>query len=341
MVRINFNGLNAHDIFNKIVDKTKDFNRTDFSTLNFEAKCEYALSCATDAMPYTRQLPYSDFISITSEIIKRAVNGDAVGLYYLARLDHRIGVSYDDKIEYYKRASDMGYLPATVRYLRVCSNPEERYAIAKELAGKIPSIESIPLRILAIKGCYDTLRRVEGKDKYPHRHDLTHDLYLDLAKDGDVDAPVWLEIIANRKARVGATEAERIAAQQEREFWQTVTFMVTEHYFKLGITKHESSLAYMLMSGSGCERDVEAGIHHALTDMRRTVAMLDRGVIMDTMAHVEARSEKRPLSAKLAAALLEGDDAAVEVIVADFKTRDDVAELFSGASNMLSYGKYQ
>jgi hypothetical protein len=130
-------------------------------------------------------------------------------------------------------------------------------------------------------------------------------------------------------------------AQQEREFWQTVNYMVAEHYLKLGITKHESSLANMLMSGSGCERDVEAGIHHAIADMRRTVAMLDRGGKMDTTAHVDARSEKRPLSAKLAAALLEGDDAAVEAIVADFKTRDDVAELFSGASNMLSYGKYQ
>jgi hypothetical protein len=340
MKNTTFYGMNAKDFLDKVIEKEKAFNETDYNTLNFEEKCEYALVCVHSSAPFETKLSQNDLVNLKSDIIKKALDGDAAGLYYLAKFSDMFGISAEAKRDCLKRSSDMGYTPATVLYLRLCFDAEERYAIARELVGKIPTIEPLYRRCIAIMGCYPTLRNVEGNDKYPHHHALTYDLFLELAKDGEAEAFPWLEIIANRKAKKADTQEERCRTEEECAFWQSVQYMVAEHYYNRGVLKHEKHLGYMLLCGVGCDADVERGAELTIKDMRRASKSLDIDTVNCALLVLDEYSDTLHIQKKIVASLLRGDDLMLDTCIATAKENGTLVEVLCKASSML-YSKIQ
>ena len=333
MTNTNFNGLSVTDYLGKVVERERVLKAEDYNSLSFEEKCEYALRRVHGSLPYAIELTEDELTELKLSVIKRALEDDCVALYYLSRLSGVMGISLEDKVKFLKRASDMGYIPATVNYLYFCNDREERYGIARELIGKIPAIESVDLRCRAIRACYPILRRLEGNDKYPHHHALLYDLYLQLAAEGDTDAFTWLEIIASRRARKATSEEHRREADAERVFWQTVQYTVIEHYYNLGELKNEKHLAYMLLTGIGCDADLERGIKLTLSDMSRAASALD-GTIASEVKRITTAKSKLD-EHKLIGALIDADADLIKSVAAEFTALDNAAEVFVRASSAL------
>ena len=340
MKNTTFYGMNAKDFLDKVVERENRFKNTDYSALSFEEKCEYALWYINEGKLFNQALADDILVDIKNLVLKKATDRDPAGLYYLAKFWTLFGITLEARLEYLKRSSDMGYMPATVLYLCMCTDAEERYHIARELVSKLSSIEPISLRCIAIRGVYTALGKVEGKDKYPHYHDLTHDLYVQLAKEGDMSAFTWLESIATRKAKKAKTDEERLVAEAECAFFETVQYMVDDYYYNQGALEYEKHLGYMLLSGVGCEVDIERGIKLVLSDMTRTIQSFDKEMAIKVIRFVTSRGEERFWEAKLINAIFDGNDKAIEDIVADIMALDNVVEIFNRASTLLYSAKH-
>jgi hypothetical protein len=158
-------------------------------------------------------------------------------------------------------------------------------------------------------------------------------LYLQLANEGDVDAFTWLEIISRRRARKAATEEKRREAEAECAFWQAVQYTVAEHYYSLGEVKNESHLGYMLLTGVGCDTDLERGIKLTLSDMSCIVKALDSDITSEVKRIVKAKSKLGEY--RLINALIDSDADLVKGIADEFAALDNAAEVFVRTSSLL------
>lgn len=340
MKNTTFYGMEAKDFLEKVIERENRFKSTDYSTLNFEEKCEYALWYINEGKLFNQALADDILVDIKNLVLKKATDRDPAGLYYLAKFWTLFGITLEARLGYLKRSSDMGYIPATILYLCTCTDAEERYHIARELVSKLSSIEPISLRCIAIRGVYTALSKVEGKDKYPHYHDLTHDLYVQLAKDGDMSAFTWLESIATRKAKKAKTDEERLDAEAECAFFETVQFMINDYFYNQGVLEYEKHLGYMLLSGVGCEVDIERGIKLVLSDMTRTIQSFDKEMAIKVIRFITSRGEERLWEAKLLNAIFDGNDKEIEDIVTDIKALDNAVEVFNRTSSLLYSAKH-
>ena len=340
MKNTTFYGMEAKDFLEKVIERENKFKNTDYSALSCEEKCEYALWYINEGKLFNQALSDDKLVNIKNLVLKRATDRDPAGLYYLAKFWTLFGITLEARLEYLKISSDMGYMPATVLYLCTCTDDEERYRIARELVNKLSSIEPISLRCIAIRGVYTALSKIEGKDKHPHYHDLTHDLYVELAKDGEMFAFAWLESIATRRAKKAKTDEERLDAEAERAFFETVQYMLNDYYYNKGVLEYEKHLGYMLLSGVGCEVDIERGIKLVLSDMRRTIHSFDKEMAIKVIRFITGRGEERLWEAKLINAIFDGNDKATEEIVTDIKALDNAVEVFNRASSLLYSAKH-
>ena len=340
MKNTTFYGMEAKDFLEKVIERENRFKNTDYSALSFEEKCEYALWYINEGKLFNQKLADDILVDIKNLVLKKATDRDPAGLYYLAKFWTLFDITLEARLGYLKRSSDMGYIPATILYLCTCTDAEERYHIARELVSKLSSIEPISLRCIAIRGVYTALSKVEGKDKYPHYHDLTHDLYVQLAKDGDMFASTWLESIATRRAKKAKTDEERLDAEAECAFFKTVQYMLNDYYYNQGVLEYEKHLGYMLLSGVGCEVDIERGIKLVLSDMTRTIQSFDKEMAIKVIRFITGRGEERIWEVKLINAIFDGSNKEIEDIVMDIKALDNAVEVFNRASSLLYSAKH-
>jgi hypothetical protein len=163
---------------------------------------------------------------------------------------------------------------------------------------------------------------------------------VELAKDGDISAFTWLESIATRKAKKAKTDEERLDAEAECAFFETVQYMVGDYYYNQGVLEYEKHLGYMLLSGVGCEVNMERGTKLVLSDMTRTIQSFDKEMAIKVIRFVTSRGEERLWEAKLINAIFDGNDKAIEDIVADIMALDNVVEIFNRASSLLYSAKH-
>ena len=121
-------------------------------------------------------------------------------------------------------------------------------------------------------------REVNGNEDKPSFSKRTYKKYLDLAKRGYKEAIAHLERISSIRAEKATSEDERNAAILERDFWETVQFMIAEHYYNLGELKYEKHLGFMLLVGVGCDVNTDRGVKLTFSDMERTASSLDSEV---------------------------------------------------------------
>ena len=121
-------------------------------------------------------------------------------------------------------------------------------------------------------------REAKGNEEKPSFSKLTYKKYLDLAKQGYKEAIAHLERISSIRVEKATSEDERNAAILERDFWETVQFMVAEHHYNIGELKYEKHLGFMLMTGVGCDVNTDRGVKLVFSDMERTASSLDSEV---------------------------------------------------------------
>ena len=176
----------------------------------------------------------------------------------------------------------------------------------------------------------------KGVTEKPSFHKLSYTGYLNLAKEGYKEAFSHLERLAAKKVEKATTNEKRLAAEAERNFWQTVQFMIAEHYYNLGDLSYEKHLGYMLAFGIGCDADGGRGAWMMLDDMSRTLKSLD----IDTKDRLTAECAKRGyrcgvLENSIMLAVLRDDKEQLDKIIASIQPLGIVGESVSAAAGIF------
>ena len=163
---------------------------------------------------------------------------------------------------------------------------------------------------------------------------------LELLNEGHARAIPYLERHAVNRARSSKDDDERNESESEITFWNTLSYMICEHYYELGDLKYEKHLAYMLLTGTGCERDTERGIKLALSDSERTASSLnadDRAAALDFIEHRKGADERE---ASIVKAIFDGDREALKVQIDAIRALGDEADIMNGASTLMHCAKF-
>ena len=175
-----------------------------------------------------------------------------------------------------------------------------------------------------------------GNEEKPSFSKLTYKKYLDLAKQGYKEAILHLERISAIKAEKATSEDERNAAILERDFWETVQFMIAEHYYNLGELKYEKHLGFMLLVGVGCDVNTDRGVKLTFSDMERTASLLD-GEVKTRAMEICAKQAFRigVVERMLIDAIWKGDMESAYDIVEKIRSLGIIAEVVNKVSTIF------
>jgi hypothetical protein len=179
-------------------------------------------------------------------------------------------------------------------------------------------------------------REVNGNEEKSLFSKLTYKKYLDLAKQGYKEAIAHLERISAIRAEKATSEDERNAAILERDFWETVQFMIAEHYYNLGELKYEKHLGFMLLIGVGCDVNTERGVKLMLADMERTVSTLSVEVKTRAIEVCSKRASRTGVIERLILdAIWKGDAECIYDIIEQIRYLGIVAEVMINVSGLF------
>lgn len=177
---------------------------------------------------------------------------------------------------------------------------------------------------------------VNGNEEKPLFAKLTYSKYLDLAKQGYKEAFSHLERISANKVEKATSDGERNTALAERDFWETVQFMVAEYYYNLGELKYEKHLGFMLLIGAGCDVNTERGVKLMLADMGRTVSTLSVEVKTRAIEVCSKRSSRTGVIERLILdAIWKGDTECIYDIIEQIRYLGIVAEVMINVSGLF------
>ena len=175
-----------------------------------------------------------------------------------------------------------------------------------------------------------------GNEEKPSFSKLTYKKYLDLAKQGYKEAILHLERISAIKAEKETSEDERNAAILERDFWETVQFMIAEHYYNLGELKYEKHLGFMLLVGVGCDVNTDRGVKLTFSDMERTASSLDSEVKTRAMEICAKQAFRTGVVERmLIDAIWKGDMVSAYDIVEKIRSLGIIAEVVNKVSTIF------
>ena len=242
MTNYNYGGMNAHDIANKIIAKEEAYNNARPELMPFEVKCQYALEhtpiihlAVSPDRKYRREL----LNELRPELLRRADNEDAFALYVLGQTNADLSApATDEERRFLERAMNAGYGPAAIALLdrfyhgKKRSEPEAK-RILSWLGERIGDDTPLCFR-------YDYYTLVGDQEK-------REKLATQLAIKGDYIAATHL---ANSIGDVLDFD------NAERVFWETVQFLVLDHFYNQGAKHLGDSLGLKLINERGCERDL-------------------------------------------------------------------------------------
>ena len=235
-----FNGMNAQKIANKVIAKEEAYNNADITLMPFEEKCYYALEQTPiihPAVSPNRNCRRTLFEELRPELLRRAKQDDPFALYVLGNINADLSARpTDEERIFLERAMNAGYISAAFSLFNLFyyfgkkrSCPEAEHIISW-LSERIDENSHARERY-----CYYSL--VNDKDK-------EMELALDFALDGDYCSVIRLANAFD-------------LGSDERVFWQTVHFLITEYFYDKGATHLGDSLGMKLINERGCNRDLE------------------------------------------------------------------------------------
>ena len=244
MTNYNYNGLNAHDIASKVIAKEEAYENADYSTMPFEDKCHYAL--ANTPIIHISVAPNRSgrrelLEGLLPELLRRAANDDAFALYVLGSINSDLSApSTDNERRFLERSMNVGHVPAALSLLdRFYYGKKRSESEAKHILAWLAEhvTEDSPA---AYRHSYYTL--IEDQER-------AMEISLQFAMAGDYSSVIYL--------------ANRTHDAAEKALWERVQFLVCKHFYDKGAKHLGNTIARKLLSGRGCEQDVEQA-HHIL-----------------------------------------------------------------------------
>ena len=281
-----YKDFDAKTISEKIIAREDAFAAVDYDSLPFEKKCEYVADYSLFHHPALTDRHFQPTKSeeLKPELQLRAEKGDSFALYYLAMLDHSL--TPEEQLDLLKRAADAGVASAARAYLirKLRKGLDEKdYETALSLEdfyyGCLSSDE-----VYGLKGLI-TCHRVfdEYWDEELSCADIIYDEYCRLAEAGNFASSHSLVILMKKRLESLTDASEREEVEEELAFWQTVKFLVLDHYASLGVHRHCERLSNMLYDGTGCEVDIDRTIECDV----RFLGMMRSGVSPDKLVNVQ------------------------------------------------------
>lgn len=256
MTNYNYNGLNAHDIANKIIKKEEKYLSVDFDTLSFEDKCRYAAHHNGIYHPLFRNGRSIEELvpEIMPELIRRSEAGDANAMFYLGVFHPDVAHRSEEHKAMVERAMKMGSYEARIYYAGwFCRDDNSK---AYELLDEVLKIYSHGEVTAAdeknLYDCYIMLSSIgQTSDEREYYKRLADELSLKFALDGEYH-PLTHLCIKNHCPKDPVTK--QYVFDDETVFWKTVSFLVESHFYdKWG--KTSDHLGICLLRGIGCEED--------------------------------------------------------------------------------------
>jgi ABC-type transport system substrate-binding protein len=118
MKNYTYNGLNAHDIANKIIEKEERYLSIDFDTLSFEDKCRYVAHHNGIYHPLFRNGRNTEELKteIMPALIRRSEAGDVNAMFYLCMFHPDVAHRSEEHKSMVERAMKMGSYEARIYY---------------------------------------------------------------------------------------------------------------------------------------------------------------------------------------------------------------------------------
>ena len=245
------NRMSACEVARKIITNEEAYAKANPEQMPFEAKCLYALELTPIIHPAVspdRSRRRALLEELHAELLLRADREDPFALYVLGNTNADLSTpATAEERRFLERSMQAGYVPAAISLLdrfyhgTKRSEPEaERIAswlskhVASWLSEKVDAFERDKRRL-----CYVTVNGNTGNERA---------LAIRLALDGDYCAMVRMSSNRNGFVAVGSNE---------RDFWETVDFLVLEHFYDRGAKHLGDTVGMKLVNGRGCERDMK------------------------------------------------------------------------------------
>lgn len=259
MTNYNYNGLNAHDIANKIIEKEKRYLSIDFDTLSFEDKCRYVAHHNGIYHPLFRNGRSIEELAteIIPELIRRREAGDANAMFYLCLFHHDVAHRSEEHRAMVERAMKMGSYEAKIYYAGwFCREDNEK---AHELLDEVLTLYSLGEVTVAdeknLYDCYIMLSSIgQTFDEREHYKRLADELSLKFALDGEYH-PLTHLCVKNQCPKDPVTK--QYVFDDETIFWKTVSFLVESYFYDKWSIYSSDNLGIWLIRGIGCEPDFE------------------------------------------------------------------------------------
>ncbi len=283
MINYNYNGMNAHEIAQKIIDKEKSYLKVDFDSLTFEGKCRYLCDVATlvHPAPTAKRMGWKKkFESIRPELEKQAEAGNTAALNLLGRATSYRGTNKDDiEIQCLTKALEGGYMPAGNTLCEIY-----RYKLGKLVKAENPDQAEIDRLIAERDRIFAKLKAYaesDGKNDtsflynyYYSAQTVTDDEELiatykkqkyektsELLRSGSYAALTHLcvnrffDIEETVEGKTKAVVRAVAGKDEEYSFYKTVEYIVESDLYEDGNWRPSDHLCNMLIGGIGCEPD--------------------------------------------------------------------------------------
>ena len=280
MATYNFNGLNARDIANKIIEREEAYLNTDFDALSLEEKAEYISYKYTAFHPLCHLVSLKDKITgVINEARERAAEGDPIPLYTLRNvlaLDASDTVGREEIDDITQRAVDVAYPPALCSLAHCYKDKDKSRAVAlcKQALDLLQEEKDCLTTRFYTLICYRMLVDTScDREEFKGWTQLRHDYAVEAACDGYYIA-------------LGHIESEG----EEGDFWETVKFLLESYWYEIhGVYSEFCTYGRRLIDGLGCEVDPERAKRFFLDVYSRV--KVERSYVLDEMEIAEDTPE--------------------------------------------------
>lgn len=260
MKNYTYNGMNAHEIADKITANEEAYLKIDFESLSFEDKCSYAAHHYGIYHPLFRQGRDTENLqhSLVPELCKRAGAGDSKAMYYLAVFHPDTTHRSDEHRTMVERAMAAGSLEAHIYFASwFCRDDSTKaYSIIKEALKQCSGDDMPDNKEEYLYSCYSILADIgQTSEERAYFKALVDELALKRVLRGEYTTLTHL--CAKNKAPKDPITKQYVF-DEETVFWKTVNFLVESYFYEKWNRHSSDNLGIWLIRGIGCDADFEA-----------------------------------------------------------------------------------
>ena len=260
MKNYTYNGMNAHDIANKIIAKEEAYLKIDFESLSFEDKCNYATHHYGIYHPLFRQGMDTNELqhSLVPELLERVAEGDPKAMYYLAIFHPDTTHRSDEHRAMVERSMAAGSFEAQVYFASwFCRDDSAKaYSIIKEALKKRSGEGMSNDKDEHLYSCYSILADIgQTSEERAYFKALVDELALKRVLRGEYTTLTHL-CVKNKAPKDSITK--QYIFDEETVFWKTVNFLVESYFYEKWNRHSSDNLGIWLIRGIGCDADFEA-----------------------------------------------------------------------------------